>query len=779
MKEEKNGKTNKRQYRRYFIMAFSLVLCLSAVSAIASKYISNLAISNCYRGLKDLTVQYAAGIRTDMEYDLELLEVIADNMAGQEDITSEETRELFSMSEAGVMLDTIALLLPDGRVYASDEALLKNLRAISYEEEAAAGAHVSARIADINDRGKYYLYHFVPVMRDGVTEGLLCGVIDLEKLRQKYMENLEEGTSFQLMEGRSGAFLIDSMHPLPGEAESLRNRTVKKGYSVDQVLADMENGAAGKTAFFSTTLQEYIYCVYEPVGINGWMVMLGQPEDIILRDARNIRIALRHFILFETTVFLLYLMFVFWGVRKAFHEREKELDRVQYILKIEELLFNAAGNSGQIKEALEVIAGKLSAEYAFFIIYDANGSEKMYIWTEHAAAGHKIYQKEDFPKMCARLLTQGNILTYDIKEITGDTGTEYQELKKLGITSLMSIPVIEPGHTHIGSLGVANMKRRFQSAELLECVMLIFSMAVKNIASFQEVEKMGNRDNLTGLKNRNSYQNGLEAYGQEQGTELSCIYVDADGLHEINNRYGHEAGDNLLRTVADALKEEFGEEDSYRIGGDEFVVFCPGMNPEQTKQKLRKAKKNIGKKGYHISVGMESRKNKPFIYEMVKQAEINMFEAKRIYHEGRGDVQNMRGMDRKLEKTLMEKRDLDVFRSVLSSKYLGVYIVDLKIDTFRFIYIPSYFNEAAEQSGGRFSEAVRLYVESYVLEEYHQAFMQLLDYSKVEEHLNRGEEPELIYQRPDGVAIMLKIYRSPEYDDSCRESIWTFEKVLK
>lgn len=52
---------------------------------------------------------------------------------------------------------------------------------------------------------------------------------------------------------------------------------------------------------------------------------------------------------------------------------------------------------------------------------------------------------------------------------------------------------------------------------------------------------------------------------------------------------------------------------------------------------------------------MESMKNKPFIYEMVKQAERNMFEAKRSYHEDTGDIQNIRGMNRKLEKTLMEK----------------------------------------------------------------------------------------------------------------------------
>ena len=89
---------------------------------------------------------------------------------------------------------------------------------------------------------------------------------------------------------------------------NFRNRTAKKGYGMEQVMEDIEGGNPGKTAFFSRSKQEYIYCVYEPVGINDWMIMLGQPENIVLGDAENIRFILRHFIIFETTVFLLYFV---------------------------------------------------------------------------------------------------------------------------------------------------------------------------------------------------------------------------------------------------------------------------------------------------------------------------------------------------------------------------------------------------------------------------------------------------------------------------------------
>lgn len=65
--------------------------------------------------------------------------------------------------------------------------------------------------------------------------------------------------------------------------------------------------------------------------------------------------------------------------------------------------------------------------------------------------------------------------------------------------------------------------------------------------------------------------------GWEKGTlrEIGGIYMDLNGLKHCNDRFGHEAGDALIRRTADALNEVFPGE-GYRIGGDEFVVLrCP------------------------------------------------------------------------------------------------------------------------------------------------------------------------------------------------------------
>lgn len=72
----------------------------------------------------------------------------------------------------------------------------------------------------------------------------------------------------------------------------------------------------------------------------------------------------------------------------------------------------------------------------------------------------------------------------------------------------------------------------------------------------------------------------LETYSSMCNQELSCVYVDVNGLHELNNTRGYAAGDKMLQFVGKTLQKEFGERNSFRIGGDEFVVLAIGENAE-------------------------------------------------------------------------------------------------------------------------------------------------------------------------------------------------------
>lgn len=71
------------------------------------------------------------------------------------------------------------------------------------------------------------------------------------------------------------------------------------------------------------------------------------------------------------------------------------------------------------------------------------------------------------------------------------------------------------------------------------------------------VYRMSITDQGTGLMNRVAYEKCLRKSDQRVIAPAACIYIDANGLHEINNERGHEAGDQLLHAVAERLREQF------------------------------------------------------------------------------------------------------------------------------------------------------------------------------------------------------------------------------
>jgi diguanylate cyclase (GGDEF)-like protein len=108
----------------------------------------------------------------------------------------------------------------------------------------------------------------------------------------------------------------------------------------------------------------------------------------------------------------------------------------------------------------------------------------------------------------------------------------------------------------------------------------------------QEVYKMALLDPLTGLFNRRYIEQRLEdeiARSQRHGRPLSVIMFDLDEFKQVNDTYGHGAGDALLRAFADRLSRATrGSDASGRYGGDEFLVVLPECKPENVQAVLKR-----------------------------------------------------------------------------------------------------------------------------------------------------------------------------------------------
>lgn len=94
-------------------------------------------------------------------------------------------------------------------------------------------------------------------------------------------------------------------------------------------------------------------------------------------------------------------------------------------------------------------------------------------------------------------------------------------------------------------------------------------------------------DSLTAALNRRAFDEHTETLQSGGGT---VVALDLDGLKGVNDRWGHEVGDELLRHFAASMRAQLRDSDRlYRTGGDEFVVIAPGADPERLSSRIVRA----------------------------------------------------------------------------------------------------------------------------------------------------------------------------------------------
>lgn len=102
------------------------------------------------------------------------------------------------------------------------------------------------------------------------------------------------------------------------------------------------------------------------------------------------------------------------------------------------------------------------------------------------------------------------------------------------------------------------------------------------------LEYLGKHDVLTKLYNRTFYTEEINRLERSMQRPISCIFIDLNGLKEVNDLYGHDAGDELLRRMGNVLNQliQNTQYTASRIGGDEFVVLLPNADEPSLKNCL-------------------------------------------------------------------------------------------------------------------------------------------------------------------------------------------------
>lgn len=123
--------------------------------------------------------------------------------------------------------------------------------------------------------------------------------------------------------------------------------------------------------------------------------------------------------------------------------------------------------------------------------------------------------------------------------------------------------------------------------------MLFVLMRKRSLRERESLEALSTHDPLTGALNRLAFDREAEEYLKTtQRKQGALLFIDVDHFKQVNDRYGHAAGDKVLKEFAKALNELFGEK-AYiaRYGGDEFTVFVKSLNKETVSIRINQLSK--------------------------------------------------------------------------------------------------------------------------------------------------------------------------------------------
>lgn len=150
---------------------------------------------------------------------------------------------------------------------------------------------------------------------------------------------------------------------------------------------------------------------------------------------------------------------------------------------------------------------------------------------------------------------------------------------------------------------------------------------------------MSLHDQLTKLGNRhamNEYVCNIENSGN-----LGIVYCDITGLKRTNDTLGHKYGDELICRACESLKSVFGEYGLFRIGGDELLAICVGIDEDTLAKRIELLRERSAQNLVVLAVGTVLERKFQSNFQKL------MGEAERLMYEDKNEYYRMTGIDRR------------------------------------------------------------------------------------------------------------------------------------
>lgn len=298
-----------------------------------------------------------------------------------------------------------------------------------------------------------------------------------------------------------------------------------------------------------------------------------------------------------------------WDFLNQLDEAEKSGQNIENLISdYLKIALEEAASDRAVNEILTYVGKTLGADRAY--IFEKNAvarDDNTYEWT----ANDVEPEKEGLQNLPEEIFANWYEAFY-----RGEAALEIQDIEALHKTDVMKYAILKMQHIKalaaapiridkeiIGFLGIDNpTKTSLQEASGLVQIMAHFVAALLKQRSLgNDTGKIIHTDMLTGLGNRYA----MEAYAQKlsDDSSIGAVYCDVTGLERVNDILGRTTGDAWILQTCEGIKEVFGEQGVFRVGGDEFIVLCTGCAENLFLEKVQALKYAMKKRDVPVAIG--------------------------------------------------------------------------------------------------------------------------------------------------------------------------------
>ena len=337
------------------------------------------------------------------------------------------------------------------------------------------------------------------------------------------------------------------------------------------------------------------------------------------------------------------------NIKKFLETLRTNEDIAQNFFEIETSILSILNFKDFFEKLLTEIKGKFEIPYVWISIID---NSEVYNLTEALISSETFKERLNFiDQKTFASLTGSKAKPILINNSLKAFYKLMPQKHKYLIGSLAIAPLTVDGEI-IGSLNQADhSKEHFKpnmDTGLLEQLAIKISICLSNVIAHEKLKSLAFRDPLTGLLNRRVMDDTLKKEFRQAKcyiTPLSLIFLDIDDLKIVNDRYGHDIGDDLLKYVATHLEDLSRESDIVaRVGGDEFIIILPNTTTEETHNFMNRVQNFFQNNPMEtrgistpvsISFGVASTEDRSIgvAESLLKKADIMLYHAKKLKSE--------------------------------------------------------------------------------------------------------------------------------------------------